>query len=275
MTFKSVKEPSREEWFNYIRPKFHDLPVDIIAYMSSIAAQPVKIPDEDENYFTTPRSCERYLESLAGRLYIKPNIDLRELSDFLAGCISEKDHYAFMGYYKERNTIIKYLQEGQEINDPAARWAASVYLGNLIKEHYDSCKEHANQRADVPFSVRHSIIDADAESIPGTIKKIASKQEEHLVSLVLGTQLFTTGQSPIESYKPAIFLIELANGKSIQESFEKSQKENDLTIKDWFENFNSVDKTFKNHAKTDAAKAVSKALLRAVSNQYNNVLKMC
>ncbi|UZQ81793.1 ATP-binding protein [Thermoanaerobacter sp. RKWS2] len=261
-----IKEPSKEEWFNYARQRYPEIPADITAYMSSTAARPVKVSEEEA--YTTPRSCEKYLKILSDILYIEPNIDTRELSSMMEGIISQEDHYAFMGYYKERNTIIRYLQEGKEISDPAARWAAFVYLGSLIREYYNTYKEGSSET----FITRHGII--EKERLPEIVKKAASSQEEHLVPLVLGAQLFTAGQSPLESYKPALFLIELANGRGIEEAFKEAQKERNLTITDWHNEFEEhVSEVFKGHAVTEPAKATAKAVLRSAVNQYTSVLE--
>jgi len=261
-----IKEPTKEEWFNYAKQRYPGIPADITAYMSSIASRPVKVSEEEA--FSTPRSCERYLKILSDMLYIDPHIDARQLSSMMEGIISQEDHYAFIGYYRERNIIIKYLQEGREIDDPAARWAASVYLGSLIREHYNTYSKGSSE----VFAARYGII--DTERLPEVVSRIASKQEEHLVPLVLGAQLFTAGQSPIESYKPAIFLIELANGKNVQEAFKEAQSEKDLTIADWHNRFDeSVTDVFKKHAKTKPAEAIAKAVSRSAVNQYTNVLE--
>ena len=261
-----VKEPEKEEWFSYAKQRYPEIPADITAYMSSTAARPVKVSEEEA--YTTPRSCEKYLKILSDILYIDPHMDARQLSSMMEGIISQEDHYAFMGYYRERNTIIRYLQEGREIDDPAARWAASVYLGSLIREHYDAYRKGSSE----VFAARYGII--DTERLPEVVGRIASKHEEHLVPLVLGAQLFTAGQSPIESYKPAIFLIELANGKDVQEAFREAEKEKDLTIADWHDRFDeSVTDVFERHAKTGSARAAAKAVLRSAVNQYTTVLE--
>jgi hypothetical protein len=106
------------------------------------------------------------------------------------------------------------------------------------------------------------------------VREAASRHEEHLVPLVLGAQLFTNGQSPLESYKPALFLIELANGKNAEEAFKKAQKERDITIADWHDRFEEhVNAVFENRAVTREAKAVSRAVLRSAVNQYTTVLE--
>lgn len=37
-----IKEPAKEEWFNYMRQKYPDISADIVAYMSSTASKPVR-----------------------------------------------------------------------------------------------------------------------------------------------------------------------------------------------------------------------------------------
>lgn len=261
-----VKEPSREEWFNYIRQKYSEIPADITAYMSSIASRPVKV--SKDGIFSSPRSCEKYLKALSDILYIEPHIDAKELSNELEGIISQEDHYSFMGYYRERNTIIRYLQEGKEIDDPAAKWSAFVYLGSIIREYYNA---HLNGAKEV-FAERSGII--NAENLPEVVKRTTSREEEHLIPLVLGAELFTAGQSPLESYKPAMFLIELANGRNIKEAFERAQSEKDIAIADWHDRFNeSITEVFERHAETPQAKSLTKAVLRSAENQYTYVLE--
>jgi hypothetical protein len=78
----------------------------------------------------------------------------------------------------------------------------------------------------------------------------------------------------LESYTPALFLIELANGRGIEEAFKEAQKERNLTITDWHNEFEEhVSEVFKGHAVTEPAKATAKSVLRSAVNQYTSVLE--
>ncbi|MEM0061629.1 MAG: ATP-binding protein [Fervidicoccaceae archaeon] len=284
-----VIPPTEMEWCDYMINKYQDdeVPGDVIAFLSSFVrefyvknrgalAQFEELPVY-QRMITTPRSLEYLVKGIRDYELWKI-VDVKELKKtlkYLSGYIQPEHFVLFCIFMEKRNNMVKLLES--ENIDRSTKIAALTYLGEELKEIYK-----ANSFSEVEDRYLIPVNDL------GKYLKKLSDERELLGFLTAGARLMTKDTSVEESIRFVYFLIEVMNGKGVEEAKKLAKESKELMFK-WDEvikemmqeetgrkkdrdYISNIEKWLESSAKTEEARAVCDKLWTYLSNKIFNRL---